>query len=101
VFSFENGGDPQLYCASADWMERNFFRRVEIAFPVRRASHRERILRELDIYLRDDSQAWLLDASGKYSPAPERPGERNVRAQEELINTYATGFGTAPIPDYA
>ena len=38
VFYFENGGEPELYCASADWMERNFFRRVEVAFPIRRAS---------------------------------------------------------------
>ncbi len=36
VFYFENGGEPELYCASADWMERNFFRRVEVAFPVQR-----------------------------------------------------------------
>src|SRR3569623_1219292 len=37
---FENGGDPEMYCASADWMERNFFRRVEVAFPVEREVHR-------------------------------------------------------------
>ena len=36
VFYFENGGEPELYCASADWMERNFFRRVEVAFPISR-----------------------------------------------------------------
>ena len=40
VFYFENGGEPELYCASADWMERNFFRRVEVAFPIRRDAHR-------------------------------------------------------------
>ncbi|HTV50598.1 MAG TPA: polyphosphate kinase 1, partial [Steroidobacteraceae bacterium] len=45
VFYFENGGDSELYCASADWMERNFFRRVEVAFPIKRRAHRERILR--------------------------------------------------------
>ncbi|HUI62033.1 MAG TPA: RNA degradosome polyphosphate kinase, partial [Steroidobacteraceae bacterium] len=60
VFYFENGGDPELYCASADWMERNFFRRVEVAFPIKRRSHRERILRDLDIYLSDNTQAWTL-----------------------------------------
>ena len=48
VFYFENGGEPELYCASADWMERNFFRRVEVAFPIQRDAHRERILRDLD-----------------------------------------------------
>ena len=91
VFSFENGGEPELYCASADWMERNFFRRVEIAFPVRRPSHRERILQELDVYLHDDTQAWILDASGCYERAPEKVGEHNTSAQSELISRYATG----------
>ena len=43
AFYFENGGEPELYCASADWMERNFFRRVEVAFPIQRPSHRQRI----------------------------------------------------------
>jgi hypothetical protein len=43
VFFFENHGDSELFLASADWMERNFFRRVEIAFPVREQTHRERI----------------------------------------------------------
>jgi polyphosphate kinase len=97
VFSFENGGQPELYCASADWMERNFFRRVEIAFPVRRASHRERILRELEIYLNDDTQAWILDGSGRYQRAARGSGAggRSVSAQTELIGIYATGM--APV----
>ena len=63
VFYFENGGEPELYCASADWMERNFFRRVEVAFPMRRAAHRERILRDLETYLRDNTQAWQLGSA--------------------------------------
>jgi len=94
VFSFENGGEPELYCASADWMERNFFRRVEIAFPVRLTSHRERILRELDIYLHDDSQAWLLNAAGRYERAKPKDGHA-VDAQSELISMYATGAAPA------
>ncbi len=48
VFYFENGGEPEMFAASADWMERNFFRRVEVAFPIQRDTHRERILRDLD-----------------------------------------------------
>src|ERR1700758_4773455 len=43
VFYYENGGEPELFCASADWMERNFFRRVEVAFPIRREAQEERI----------------------------------------------------------
>jgi polyphosphate kinase len=68
VFYFENGGEPEMYCASADWMERNFFRRVEVAFPIQRQTHRERILRDLDACLRDDIQAWILQPDGVYIP---------------------------------
>jgi len=87
---FENGGEPELYCTSADWMERNFFRRVEVAFPIQRASHRERILEDLTRYLEDDTQAWTLLADGRYerlSPGRDRP--RN--AQAELLASYAAG----------
>jgi len=96
VFYFENGGEPELFCASADWMERNFFRRVEVAFPIQRASHRQRILEDLTRYLEDNSQAWRLLADGRYerlSPGTDRP--RN--AQMELLGNYAAGAG-APLP---
>jgi polyphosphate kinase len=94
VFYFENGGEPELYCCSADWMERNFFRRVEVAFPVLRNSHRTRILRDLETYLWDNSQAWLLDSSGRYTRST--PGnEPIVIAQQELIETYGAGNETA------
>jgi polyphosphate kinase len=92
VFYFENGGDPQLYCASADWMERNFFRRVEIAFPIKRGSHRERILRDLDVYLSDNTQAWRLEPGGLYTR--KAPGnEPPVNAQEKLLESYAASSG--------
>jgi polyphosphate kinase len=90
AFYFENGGSPELYCASADWMERNFFRRVEVAFPIQRASHRQRILEDLTTYLEDNSQAWRLLPDGRYerlSPGRERPRS----AQNELLASYAAG----------
>ena len=90
VFYFENGGQPQMYCSSADWMERNFFRRVEVAFPITAASDRARILRDLETYLWDNSQAWLLDRTGHYEHA--RAGDEPlVTAQVELLDTYAAG----------
>ncbi len=88
VFYFENGGQGELYCSSADWMERNFFRRVEVAFPVLRPSHRARILRDLETYLWDNTQAWLLDREGAYRRCT--PGnEPVVVAQQELLDTYS------------
>ncbi len=95
VFYFENGGQPEMYCASADWMERNFFRRVEVAFPIQRDTHRERILRDLDFCLRDNAQAWTLNSSGAYERTVPPSGERSVSAQSELLAVYAAGIAFA------
>jgi polyphosphate kinase len=91
VFYFENGGEPEMFCASADWMERNFFRRVEIAFPIQRDTHRKRILQDLDLCLRDNTQAWELQSDGSYKRVGRRPDERPVSAQNELLAIYALG----------
>ncbi|HKD54435.1 MAG TPA: polyphosphate kinase 1 [Steroidobacteraceae bacterium] len=91
VFYFENGGDPDMFCASADWMERNFFRRVEVAFPLRRKEHRERILRDLGLYLKDNAQAWKLEPGGQYDRIKRHGNERAVNAQAELLAAYAAG----------
>src|SRR6202043_2001792 len=66
VFYFQNGGGPGKFFVSADSLERNFFRRVEIAFPIQRDTHHERILRDLDLCLRDNTQAWELQSDGSY-----------------------------------
>jgi polyphosphate kinase len=95
VFYFENGGDPEMFCASADWMERNFFRRVEVAFPIQRQTHRERILRDLDLCLRDNAQAWELKPDGRYVRVVPKEGERSVSTQSELLSLYAIGGGPA------
>jgi polyphosphate kinase len=92
VFYFENNGDPELFCSSADWMERNFFRRVEIAFPIKREAHRERILRDLGLYLADNVQAWCLGSDAAYTrqkPAENAPSN----AQDSLLEKYAAGPG--------
>ena len=91
VFCFENGGSPEMYCASADWMERNFFRRVEIAFPIQRDAHRARILNDLDLCLRDNTQAWQLQSDGTYRRVARGEQERAISAQSELLAMYAAG----------
>lgn len=89
VYYFLNDGAEELYCASADWMERNFFRRVEVAFPIERAKHRERILRDLEIYLADNTQAWELRTDGTYGRVARAPDAEPVSAQQRLLGTYA------------
>ena len=89
VFYFANHTEPELYCSSADWMERNFFRRVETCFPLVDGELRQRVLSDLEIYLADNAQAWLLDADGEYQragPAAEGPA---VSAQQQLLARYA------------
>ena len=86
VFYFENAGEPEMFCASADWMERNFYRRVEVAFPLRRDAHRERILADLETYLKDDAQAWELRMDGRYVHV--QSSETPVNAQAQLLAAY-------------
>ncbi|MDE2252470.1 MAG: polyphosphate kinase 1 [Gammaproteobacteria bacterium] len=91
AFWFENGGRAQLYLASADWMERNFFRRVEVAFPVTQAKLRARIREDLELYLHDSSNAWLLQSDGSYRRAVAEAGARRPPgdAQAQLLEAYA------------
>lgn len=97
VFYFGNDGASELYLASADWMERNFFRRVEIAFPVREQTHRKRILRDLNSYLSDNTHAWKLERDGRYTRC-ERGDEKARDAQGDLLKRYAAGSAPAIAP---
>ena len=92
-----NGGASELYLASADWMERNFFRRVEVAFPVREATHRKRILRDLNFYLADNTQAWSLGRDGAYTRC-ERGDAPAREAQGTLLARYAAGSAPVIVP---
>ncbi|MCO5106930.1 MAG: polyphosphate kinase 1 [Burkholderiaceae bacterium] len=67
VFYFLNGGRKDVWLSSADWMDRNLFRRVEIAFPVRERKLKERVIEEaIDVHLRDNVNAWVMDGDGNY-----------------------------------
>ncbi len=85
VFYFENAGAPEMYAASADWMDRNFFRRVEAAFPIDDPEARERIGKDLGYYLADTRQAWLLQADGSYVRAQPEGDEAPFSAQQALL----------------
>jgi len=85
VFHFANDNDPEVYLSSADWMDRNFFRRVETCFPVTAAPLYDRVRRELALYLSDNSQAWLLGSDGRYERANRADGEEELAAQKRLM----------------
>ncbi len=84
VFNFHNDGAPQLYCSSADWMNRNFFRRVEACFPVEDDKLRDRVIREsLTYYIADNTQAWVLQHDGSYKRA--KPGSQKPRSAQATL----------------
>lgn len=87
VYCFHNDGDPDVYLGSADYMERNFFRRIEIAFPLETRRAKERVLRELKYYLRDNCQAWELQADGTYRRATPGAG-KPFSAQQALLDEF-------------
>jgi polyphosphate kinase len=90
VFFFQNGGAEDVYLASADWMDRNFFRRIELCFPVLDPALKRRVIREgLLPYLEDNCQAWAMQADGGYELLKPRRGRRRA-AQEELLVALAT-----------
>ena len=90
VFYFENAGAEDVYLASADWMTRNFFRRIELCFPVFDAALKRRVIREgLLPYLEDNVQAWVMNADGNYERLRPRKGAKGRSAQEELLLALA------------
>ena len=86
---FQNEGAQDVYLSSADWMDRNFFRRIELGFPVLDPALKQRVISEgLQAYLDDASQAWIMTSEGGYeAPAPRRGKPRVV--QEELLRALA------------
>jgi polyphosphate kinase len=86
VWYFENGGEPDVWLASADWMGRNLFRRIEVAFPVQDAELKNRVVAEgLDAYLADNCDAWELGADGAWTKLKPRGREKAVSAQADLL----------------
>ncbi len=82
VYYFHNDGDFDLYLASADWMERNCFRRIEVAFPITDEHYRRRIVNDLESYLADNTQAWDLQQDGTYihaQPGSDAPYNAQAR----------------------
>jgi len=88
VFYFRADGEENVYLSSADWMDRNFFRRIELCFPILDKKLKARVIREgLQAYLADNVQAWEMGADGTY--APKQPGKSRHSAQEELLEILA------------
>jgi polyphosphate kinase len=94
IFYFHANGKQNIYLSSADWMERNFFRRIEISFPVLEPKLKQRVLKEgLKPYLADNSQAWEMNGNGEYRIKPTK--RSRISAQDLLLADLGTSIVSA------
>jgi len=84
VYFFQNSA-PQVYCSSADWMERNLDNRIEVCFPILKKKHIIRIKSELEMYLNDRGQSWELGADGEYRPLANVETEEALEDVQKLL----------------
>ncbi|MBT9613433.1 MAG: polyphosphate kinase 1 [Burkholderiales bacterium] len=93
IFYFRDEGNERVYLSSADWMDRNFFRRIEACFPVLEPRLKKRVIGEgLKPYLRDNLQAWEMDAKGEYHRRTSRRA-KPFSAQLALLDLLAKNVG--------
>ncbi|HTN47939.1 MAG TPA: RNA degradosome polyphosphate kinase, partial [Burkholderiaceae bacterium] len=92
IYYFRNGGKPRVYLSSADWMGRNLFRRIEVAWPVLEPKLARRVVDEgLKPYLSDTRDVWQLQPNGDYRPP--RAGGGTLSAQQVLLNQLSVTIG--------
>ncbi len=92
VYVFGHEGDPEVWLSSADWMDRNLLRRVEVAFPVRRADLRRRVIREaITAHMNRHEGAWVMDAEGNYARLSAAGRRAGRHSQQRLLERLVTG----------
>ncbi len=100
LFYFNNDGNEEIYCGSADWMPRNFFRRIEVMFPVLDDELKSRLKNEvLHAVLRDNVKARVMKSDGCYARPRRRANEAPLRAQDWLLS-LAVGENEDPSGDF-
>ena len=92
LFSFANGGLPEYYIGSADWMPRNLDRRVEAITPVEDPELKQQLERLLHCYLNDNASAWDMQSDGTF--VQRQPEEEPLAVQRDLIDLWRGGFST-------
>ncbi len=97
IYYFRNNGKEEYYCSSADWMDRNFFRRNETCFPIRQKPLKQRLMKDLTLFLADNCQAWTLHGDGTYERV-RADGAKRVSAQETLLKTLSADQFVEPKP---
>ncbi len=96
IFYFQNGGTPELYCSSADWMSRNLDRRIELMFPILDKDAFEDVKSILDTYFRDNVNAMRLCSNGSWEQVEADKKDQPFEAQSELYRKYKKLAGSRP-----
>ena len=97
IYYFHNGGNPEIYSGSADWMPRNFKKRAEILYPIEGTELKARIIDEiLMTYLGDNVKARLMQSDGSYVRVTPKDGAKLVRSQSALIAIARAGGVKSP-----
>ena len=84
-YYYHNACAEEVFCASADWMDRNLYRRIEVMFPILDPALKRRLIGDLDIYLADNLQAWELHADGSYCRNRPATADGGISAQTALL----------------
>ena len=100
VYCFLNGGNEEYYFSSADWMHRNLFGRNESCFEIRQKAMKEQIRHDLELFLADNCEAWILHGDGSYEQLS--PGKKQrISAQDSFLETLATvSPATSPVVEF-
>jgi len=100
AFMYYNGGEPDIYLSSADWMTRNLDRRVELLFPVAEIGHRIRIRSILEDYFKDNCHSWELHADGNWIRRKPRVNEPPFRIQEHFAEEVAAAAASRVMKEH-
>jgi polyphosphate kinase len=92
IFYFRNGGHEEVYLSSADWMQRNLDRRLEILFPIKDGRLKKRLIDILKIYFMDNTQSEILQSDGSYIPRGKKG--KKINAQESFYNVICDAVKT-------
>ncbi len=101
IFYFENAGHPEVYIGSADLMDRNLIRRVEVVFPVEQPDIKQRVIEILNITLADNVKARQLMPDGSYRRLSPAPGQAAVRSQFRFLEMYSEAGNRPQTPRVA
>ena len=92
IFWFANGGAPEAYIGSADWMSRNLDRRVEAVTPIEDPELRLKLERLIELYLKDNRGAWDMQSDGSFVQRRPDNGEEERNSQLQLIEQWSQGI---------